>query len=123
MKGLILLLCLSLSSESLAQDTLEDDDEILEGPEVTEPASPEVPRVEPDLRCYTPQQRKKIADAILDYRRCRASLASKERFIEDSLSDVAKVSQVAFWQEPEFVFGGIVFGVSVGALITYAVTH
>ena len=74
------------------------------------------------LKCYTPGQLEKIAQAITDLKKCSLALTEKDRLIQENMLRFDKLNAgPAFWQEPMFVWGGIVVGVSVGSLVTFLV--
>jgi len=72
--------------------------------------------------CFTLEERRKIGQAITDLAKCKVEVAQKDQLIKDNMLQFDKLNQgPAFWQEPSFVFGGMLVGVSVGGLITFLV--
>ena len=72
-----------------------------------------------DRGCYTVSQRRRLANLITDYKKCQADLTFRNELIAKELLTLDSVDPgPAFWQEPSFVFGGIVVGVAVGSLLT-----
>jgi hypothetical protein len=68
-------------------------------------------------RCYTPGQLKIIATGIQDLKKCEFALAEKERLIEQDFVQFKNKSDVAWWQEPNFVAGGVVLSFSLGLTV------
>ena len=76
----------------------------------------------PPEGCFTLEERRKIGQAITDLAKCRVEVAQKDELIKENMLQFDKLNQgPAFWQTPEFVFGGIIVGVSVGGLVTFLV--
>lgn len=66
--------------------------------------------------CYSPEERKKIAQAIIDLRLCQVSLMEKDRLIQDKLNSY---SGPQWWQDPTTIVAGTVISLSVGGILTY----
>ncbi len=71
--------------------------------------------------CYSPSQLKLIANGIQDLKKCEFALTEKERLIQENFIQFQGKSDVAWWQEPNFVAGGVVLsfglGLTVGVLL------
>jgi len=69
--------------------------------------------------CYTLAERRRLAGMITDFRKCQADLTFKNDLITKEMLTLDRVNPgPAFWQDPSFVFGGIVVGVAVGSILT-----
>lgn len=72
--------------------------------------------------CYSQEQRAKIAAAITDLAKCQADVAAKDELIQKHMLTMDGLNPgPAFWQEPGFVWGGMVVGVATGGIITFLV--
>lgn len=81
---------------------------------VSEPVSLSPDECDVDCVCYTPESMAVIANGIKEYQRCKTELKLyRERVME---FEKAGTPANEFWQQPGFVIGGIVFGVSIGAI-------
>lgn len=69
--------------------------------------------------CYSPPQRAKIAAGLIDLQKCEVDLAVRNDLIKKHLLTLNGTPQQKFWQEPTFVWGGIVVGVAAGGIITF----
>ena len=86
----------------------------------------EIPQLVPssEIVCYNVEQRKKIAQAITDLKKCEVDLAARNELIQKNMLTLDGLNPgPAWWQEPAFVWGGIVVGVSVGGLVTFLVMN
>lgn len=68
----------------------------------------------PGCQCFSPPQLKIIANGIQDLKKCEFALIEKERLIQEDLIKFKQKSDVAWWQEPNFVAGGVVLSFGLG---------
>ena len=68
-------------------------------------------------QCYGPAQMRILANGIQNLKKCEFALEEKERLIEEDFIQFKNKSNVAFWQEPSFVAGGIVLSFSLGLTV------
>lgn len=79
-------------------------------PTITVPAS---------YLCLSSTEQAKVSKAILDLEKCNSSLKLKDELIQARLATGGGTPALAFWQEPQFVIGGIVVTASVATLIGF----
>lgn len=72
-------------------------------------------------RCYNKQEREKIAQAIVDLKKCQFALDEKERLIEKRFMTFDAQHGIAWWQEPTVIVSGIVISASVASIVTVLV--
>lgn len=74
----------------------------------------------PNCRCYTQEQVSKIATAITNLGKCEFSLRERERLIEERFIRFDG-ENIAWWQEPNVIWGGVAISFSVGMMLTFFV--
>ena len=67
--------------------------------------------------CYTFPQRQKISRAIVDLEKCKIDLAERNILVNQRLLTFNGTPDIAWWQEPTAVVGGVVVGVAVGGIL------
>lgn len=80
-----------------------------------------IPFSTPDCTCYSLKDRQKIADALVDWEKCKISLEEKNRLIEEKL--ITFDAGPAWWQEPSFVLGSTVVSFSLGMALGFYIVH
>lgn len=71
--------------------------------------------IDMECTCYVPDDLAKIADEMKRTRHCEIELKMANQSIKNFMND--GTPDVEWWQQPAFVIGGIVIGVSVGTII------
>ena len=69
-------------------------------------------------KCYSHEDVEKIAQAITDLRKCENELFLRKAFIDETITAQEPPKQVAWWQEPQMVAGGLVLSFSTGLLVS-----
>jgi len=72
--------------------------------------------------CFSGTLADLVSERLLELEKCRSKVESLEKF-NDKMVPVAVPLEPYWWQEPEFVIGGIVVGVSVGAVIGVLISN
>ena len=67
--------------------------------------------------CYNPIQLKKMADSIVELKKCQLTLIEKNNLLQERFIKFESAGE-AWWQEPEMIIGGIVVSASLASLIT-----
>lgn len=76
----------------------------------------------PEIICYSIPQREKIAQAITDLKKCQVDTTAKDELITKNMLTFDGVnSGPSWWQEPSFVFGGMIVSVALGGMVTFLV--
>lgn len=89
---------------------------------VIDPPSSLVPGAGP-VKCFSTAEVHKIAGGIKELAACRIAVAEKDKLIQERLVAPSTAPGIAFWQEPAFVWGGMVVSASVASLVTLLVVQ
>ena len=74
-------------------------------------------------KCYSSDEVHKIAGGIKELIACRIAVAEKDKLIQERLVTTKGAPGIAWWQEPTFVWGGMVVSASVASLVTLLVVQ
>lgn len=108
LKALIVSLIVSLAGNCFASK--------LEYPETRPSSSLKMPLEV----CYTHDERVKLAAVIVDYEKCKIDLDEKNDLIRRNMLTFDKITTgQAWWQEPSFVWGGMVVSFALGGIFTF----
>lgn len=69
--------------------------------------------------CFTQKELKRIAKAITRLKLCQVELKEKNNLINSRLKKSDGTQPIAWWQEPNWVIGGVAVSFSLGATIAY----
>jgi hypothetical protein len=70
--------------------------------------------------CYSAVDTEKIAKAFIDLKKCQIDVVEKDKVIKEHLIlPDATQAGAQWWQEPAFVWGGIVVSASAATLVTW----
>lgn len=73
--------------------------------------------------CYTEAEVEQLALGITDLEKCRIALRETNELLSKRLTMSEVERGAAWWQEPTFVWGGMVVGFSSGALLAWWLTR
>lgn len=79
----------------------------------------EISTQEPQELCLNPEQQKKLANGVQNLARCQIDLAAKELLIQERMMSFNGAPALAWWQEPTYIVGGMIFSFSAGGILTY----
>ena len=118
--ALALMLC---SLESLSQEmATSPEEEIIQEPKIGKILEPSDCMTDDECVCFSGTLADLVSERLLELEKCRSKVESLEKF-NDKMVPVAVPLEPYFWQEPEFIIGGIVVGVSVGAVIGVLISN
>lgn len=73
-------------------------------------------------KCYGHDRLKKLADGITELQTCRLDLTAKDALIKERLVEHGSATpEMAWWQTPPVLVGGVVVSVSLGAGLAWLV--
>ena len=73
--------------------------------------------------CYNQEDRRKIAETIINLRKCIIETDQQKILIHERLQTFDGAESIKWWQEPTTVVGGVVVSFSIGTLIGYLATR
>ena len=71
-------------------------------------------------KCYSPAEVDKIAQAITELQKCENELFMRRAFIDEAITAQEPPKQLAWFQEPQMIVGGLVVSFSAGLLVMLA---